>query len=107
MQAFLVLAAAFCGGVSAVKAAALFRPRFPSDRLENLITKIKLPGCLSYARNLALVSKLTEADTADSVLTEVGVGSTTDLASVVSASRELRFSLLLKYHGLLCHSFSS
>ena len=62
------------------------------------LLKIKLPGCLSYARDLALVSKFTEADTADSVLTEVGVGSTTDLASVISASGELRLLLLLKYH---------
>jgi len=71
---------------------------FPTDRLENLIVKIKLPGCLSYSGNLALVCELTEADTADAVLTEVGVGSTADLASVISASRELLFLLLLKYH---------
>ena len=60
--------------------------------------EIKLPGCLSYSGNLALVSELTEADTADTVLTEVSVRSATDLASVVSASRELRLSLLLEYH---------
>jgi hypothetical protein len=57
-----------------------------------------LPACLSYTGNFALVSEFTEADTAYSVLTEVGVGSTTDLASVISASGELRLLLLLKYH---------
>ncbi len=58
----------------------------------------KLPRCLSYAGDLALVSELTEADTADAVLTKVSVRSATDLASIVSASRELRLSLLLEYH---------
>jgi hypothetical protein len=62
------------------------------------ISKFKLPRCLSYARDLALVSELTEADTANAVLTKVSMGSTTDLASVVSTSRELRLSLLLEYH---------
>jgi len=59
---------------------------------------IRLPRCLSYTRNLALVSELAEADTADSVLTKVSVRSATDLASVVSASGELRLLLLLEYH---------
>jgi len=71
---------------------------FPTDRLENLIVKIKLPGCLSYSGNLALVCELTEADTADTVLTKISMRSATDLASVVCASRELRLSLLLEYH---------
>ena len=72
---------------------------FPTGSLENLtLLEIKLPGCLSYAGTLAVVSELTEADTADSVLTEVGVRSTTDLASVVSASRKLGGLLLLEYH---------
>jgi hypothetical protein len=60
--------------------------------------KNRLPRCLSYTRDLALVSELAEADTADTVLTKVSVRSATDLASVVSTSRELRLSLLLEYH---------
>ena len=60
--------------------------------------EIKLPGCLSYSGNLASVSELAEADTADTVLAKVRVGSATDLASVVSAGGELGFSLLLEYH---------
>ena len=58
----------------------------------------ELPACLSYAGNLALVSQLAEADTADAVLTKVSVRSATDFASVVSAGGELGFSLLLEYH---------
>ena len=58
----------------------------------------KLPGCLSYARDLALVSKLAEADTADAVLAKVSMRSTADSASGVSASGELRLLLLLKNH---------
>ena len=59
---------------------------------------IKLPRCLSYAGNLALVCELTEAYTADTVLTKVSVRSATDLTSVVSASRELSLFLLLENH---------
>ena len=73
--------------------------RFPVDSLERIsVLVIQLPGCLSYAGNLTTISEFTEADTANSVLTEVGVRSTADLASVVSASRKLGSLLLLKYH---------
>ncbi len=64
----------------------------------NLQFAIILPRCLSYAGNLALVSKLTEADSANAVLTKVSMRSAADLASVISTSRELRLSLLLEYH---------
>ena len=58
----------------------------------------ELPGCLSYARDLALVSKLAEADTADAVLAKVGMRSTADSASGVSTRGELGLLLLLKDH---------
>ena len=57
-----------------------------------------LPACFLYARDLALVCEFTEADTADAVLTKISMGTAADLASVISAGRELRLSLLLKYH---------
>jgi hypothetical protein len=63
----------------------------------------KLPRSLSYAGNLTLVSKLTEADTADAVLAKVSVRTTADLASVVLSGRELLSLLLLEYHRFLCH----
>ena len=57
-----------------------------------------LPACLLYAGDLTLVSKLSEADSADTELTHVSVGSAADLASVVGASGKFRRSLLLSYH---------
>jgi hypothetical protein len=105
----LFLAAANCGGVSGVKtrgAAIRFSSPFKvflpvvGDILY-LLEKCnfnKLPRCLLYSGNLASVSKLAEADTANAILTKVSMRSATDLASVVSTSRELRLSLLLEYH---------
>ncbi len=53
-----------------------------------------LPGCFSYAGNFALVCELTEADTADTVLAEVSVGASADLAACVLTSGELLLLLL-------------
>ena len=63
----------------------------------------KLEACLAYAGDLALVSQLTEADTADAVVAQVSVGTTANLAAVVCAGGELSRSLLLKNHRFLCH----
>ena len=57
-----------------------------------------LPACFLYARDLALVSELTEADTADAVLAEISVGTAADLATVVLSGGELLLSLLLENH---------
>ena len=65
-----------------------------------------LPRSLLDAGDLALVSQLTEADTADAVVAQVSVGAATDLAAVVAAAGELRLSLLLQNHRLLSHNFS-
>ena len=62
-----------------------------------------LPGSLLDAGDLALVSQLTEADTADTVLAQVSMGTTADLAAVVSAGRELGGTLLLELHRSFCH----
>ena len=82
------------GAISAVKLSGIS----PKSFLPTVKEKFKLPGCLSYARNLALVSKLAEANTANSVLTEVGMRSTADFASVISACGELGLLLLLENH---------
>ena len=50
------------------------------------------------AGDLALVRQLAEADTADAVVTQIGVGTAADLAAVVLAGGELSRSLLLKDH---------
>ena len=65
-----------------------------------------LPGCFANAGDLALVGQLTEADTADTVLAEVSMGTTADLAAVVLAGGELGRSLLLEDHRFLSHIFS-
>ena len=67
------------------------------------ITEKDLPGGLLHAGDLALVSQLTEADTADAVVAQVGVGTAADLAAVVSAGGELGLLLLLQDHRLLSH----
>ena len=65
---------------------------------------VKLPGSLLNAGDLTLVSQLAEADTADTVFTEVSMRSAADLASVVSTAGELGLSLLLENHCCLSHS---
>ena len=56
---------------------------------------VSLPGSLLNTGDLALVSQLSEADTADAVVSQVCVGSAADLAAIVAAGRELGLSLLL------------
>jgi hypothetical protein len=54
-----------------------------------------LPGRLSDSRDLAFISQVTEADSADSVIPQVSVRTAADLAAVVASGGELGFSLLL------------
>ena len=62
-----------------------------------------LPGSLADTGDLALISQRAEADTANAVVAEVGMGSAADLASVVGSCGKFRCSLLLVDHGLLSH----
>ena len=55
-------------------------------------------GSLADAGDLALISQLAEADTADAVVAQIRVRTTADLAAVVSASGEFSRSLLFKDH---------
>jgi len=87
------------------RAAGTTEPAKADKRLQGLTTK--LPTGFSYTGDLALVSQLTEADTAYAVVTQVSVGSAADLAAVVAAGRVLSLSLLLQNHRLLSHSLSS
>ena len=114
MQVNFLLPGVNPGGISVVNPRRV-RREIPSDRVERFIQPFiasdiflslsnqlgqsdGLPACLLYARNFALVSEVTEANTADSELTEICVGTTTDLASVVAAGGELRLCLLLQNH---------
>ena len=63
----------------------------------------ELPGSLLYSGDLALVSEVTEANTADTELTEIRMRASADFATVVSSGGELRCSLLLNDHRSLCH----
>ena len=54
-----------------------------------------LPRSLSYARDFALVREFSEANTADTELTEICVGTSADLAAIVFSGGELLISLLL------------
>ena len=62
-----------------------------------------LERSLTHAGDLALVSQLTEADTADTVVPEIGVGTAAQLAAVVLAGGELGRTGLLDLHRSLCH----
>ena len=61
---------------------------------------------LAHAGDLALISQLTEADTADAVVAQVSVGAAADLAAVVLAGGELSRSLLFQNHRFLSHILS-
>ena len=62
-----------------------------------------LPAGFLYARDLAFVCQLSETDTADAEFAKIGVGSATDLASVICSSGEFGCLLLFIDHGLFSH----
>ena len=62
-----------------------------------------LEGSLANAGDLALVGQLAEADTADAVVTQIGMRAAADLAAVVAAGGELVSSLLLQDHCFSSH----
>ena len=64
---------------------------------------IFLERSLAHAGDLALVSQLTEADTADTVVPKISVGTAAQLAAVVLAGGELGRTGLLDLHRSLCH----
>ena len=64
---------------------------------------IFLERSLAHAGDLALVGQFPEADTADAVVTQIGVGAAAQLAAVVLAGGELGRTGLLDLHRSLCH----
>ena len=78
-----------------------------SQRRRNSPRSFFLPACLSNAGDLALVSKLSEADTADTVLTHIRMRTAAELAAGVLSGGILLLFLLLKYHSFLCHNYLS
>jgi hypothetical protein len=71
------------------------RKQHTPDICQAVCSGIILPACFLDSRNLALISKFTEADPANSIVAEISVWSAADLAAVIAACRELRLSLLL------------
>ncbi len=80
-----------------------YQTNFNSSSLFAAPFSIFLERSLTHAGDLALVSQLTEADTADTVVPEIGVGTAAQLAAVVLAGGELGRTGLLDLHRSLCH----
>ena len=57
--------------------------------------RVFLPACLFYSGDFALISELSEADTANSVLSHISMGASANFTSVIFASRKLLGFLLL------------
>ena len=57
-----------------------------------------LPASLLYSRDLALVSELTEADTADAVFSQICMRTAADSAAVIFSCGELCRTLLFDLH---------
>ena len=74
-----------------------------SKELQRSMAEKDLERGFADAGDLALVRQLAEADTADAVVTQIGVGTAADLAAVVLAGGELSRSLLLENHRFLSH----
>ena len=62
------------------------------------VIRLFLPAGFLHTGNLAFVSQFTETNTANTVMSEIRMRTTADLASVVSSCGELGRSLLLKFH---------
>ena len=80
-----------------------YQTNFNSSSLFAAPFSIFLERSLTHAGDLALVSQLTEADTADTVVPEISVGTAAQLAAVVLAGGELGRTGLLDLHRSLCH----
>ena len=88
----------FCQAMPAKRSCTKVLQAAPAKHYENSEAR------LAHAGDLALISQLAEADTADAVVAQVSVRTATDLAAVVLTGRELRRSLLLENHRFLCHN---
>ena len=80
-----------------------YQTNFNSSSLFAAPFSIFLERSLTHAGDLALVSQLTEADTADTVVPEIGVWTSSQLAAVVLAGGEHGRTGLLDLNRSLCH----
>lgn len=57
-----------------------------------------LPACFSYAWDLSFVCQFTEANTADTIFSQICMWTSTDSATAVFSCREFLFALLFDFH---------
>ena len=82
--------------------------RLPSERIvyrgpSHARAACALPARLFHARNLALVSQLAEANTANAILSQISVRSAADFAPVIRLRAVFRSFLLFQNHCFSCH----
>ena len=63
----------------------------------NFLLFAELPACLADAGDFSLIGHLAEADAADAILAEHGVGTAADTAAGIGPGRELGFTGLLDF----------
>ena len=52
---------------------------------------LRLPACFSYAGDLALVGKFSEADTANTVFSQISMRTTADFAAIILSAQQQMF----------------
>ena len=64
-----------------------------------------LPAGFLYAGNLSLISQFAEADSADTIFSEVCMRTAADPAAVIFSCGELLLALLFDFHCCLSHEY--
>ena len=93
MQVYF-LAAALRGRTQTVNSAEFLSVGM-SDAFSFDVCGVFLPACLTYTGNFALVSKFTEADTADAVFAQVRMGTSANFAAGILSGGVFLLLLLL------------
>ena len=64
-----------------------------------------LPTCFFNTGDLSFVCQFTEADTADSIFSQIRMRTSADSAAAIFSCGEFRLALLFDFHRCLCHDF--
>ena len=62
-----------------------------------------LPAGFAYSRDLSVIGKFTEANSANTIFLKNRMRASADLAACISTCRKLGRSLLFDFHGCLSH----
>ena len=68
-------------------------------------TAFGLPAGFLNSRDLSFVCQFTEADTADSIFSQIRMRTSADSAAAIFSCGEFRLALLFDFHRCLCHDF--